>query len=213
MPRTAGFELDREQVLAGALRLLSSQGFGDLTMRKLATELRVTPTAIYYYFPNKDALIDAVVESLFAQLELPPPGPWQERLRTILGSARGIFGGYPGALPYLFSRVSLTPSGLRLTNEAMGWLFEAGFDEEQVGEAALMCAILLIGQSQLEALQSNPATVHPDAPLVADIDFATLPNIVRLVPQFARPVGQREFDYALDLLISDLEHRLPASVR
>lgn len=211
MARTAGFELDREQVIAGALRLLKQHGVDALTMRKLATELGVTPTAIYYYLPTKDALVDAVVESLYARVEAPAEGPWQDRLRGVLHGVRRVLTEFPGALPYVVSRTVSTPSGLRLSNEALGWLLDAGFTEEQVADAAVMLAIFLIGEGQLESFRQGPGVVHTEAPALASIDFSQLGNIMRVAPHMARPVGQVDFDRAVDLLISDLERLLLAT--
>ena len=43
-----------------ALRLLDEYGLPDLTMRHIATALEVQPSALYWHFPNKQALLAAV---------------------------------------------------------------------------------------------------------------------------------------------------------
>ena len=55
-----------------ALQLLDEYGLPDLTMRNLATALGVQPSALYWRFPNKQALLAAVGARILAPLaELP----------------------------------------------------------------------------------------------------------------------------------------------
>ena len=42
------------------------------TIRKLATELDVKPMTIYHHVPNKEAIIDGMVDLVFAEIDLPP---------------------------------------------------------------------------------------------------------------------------------------------
>ena len=44
--------------------MLDRYGLADLTMRRLATELGVQPSALYHHFPNKQALLAAVADEV-----------------------------------------------------------------------------------------------------------------------------------------------------
>jgi len=53
------------QLLAIARRLFAHRGFESTSLRDIAEEAKITKAALYYYFPNKDALYERVViESL-----------------------------------------------------------------------------------------------------------------------------------------------------
>jgi AcrR family transcriptional regulator len=52
-----------------ALHLLDEKGLPDLTMRALATALGVQPSALYWHFPNKQALLAAVSERILAPVD------------------------------------------------------------------------------------------------------------------------------------------------
>ncbi|WP_394215414.1 TetR family transcriptional regulator [Brachybacterium vulturis] len=77
----------RDDVAEMALHLLDEFGLPDLTMRRLATALGVQPSALYWHFPNKQALLAAVSEQILAPLtdihldELPLP-----RAACVLGA-------------------------------------------------------------------------------------------------------------------------------
>ena len=53
--------LDRDDVVDAALELVERGGGDALTMRKLAAELGVSPTTIYWHIGNRDELVLAVV--------------------------------------------------------------------------------------------------------------------------------------------------------
>lgn len=54
--------LERDDVIDAALALVEAGGPEALTMRKLASELGVAPTAIYWHVGNRDALVLAVIQ-------------------------------------------------------------------------------------------------------------------------------------------------------
>jgi TetR/AcrR family tetracycline transcriptional repressor len=66
-PRTSGGStrhagLERDDVIDAALALVESGGGEALTMRKLAGELGVAPTTIYWHVGNRDELVLAVIQ-------------------------------------------------------------------------------------------------------------------------------------------------------
>ncbi len=57
------------QLLNIARRLFARQGFDATSLRDIAEEAQITKAALYYYFPNKDALYERIViESMDALL-------------------------------------------------------------------------------------------------------------------------------------------------
>lgn len=59
-PRPGNGELQRE-ILDQARSLLVAEGVGGLSMRRLGTEVGVSPTSIYLYYKDKNALIHALI--------------------------------------------------------------------------------------------------------------------------------------------------------
>lgn len=65
----------RDEVVDTALRLIEDNDVGALTMRRLAAELGVAVTSIYWHVGNRDALLDLLVERLLADMgEVRPAG-------------------------------------------------------------------------------------------------------------------------------------------
>ena len=49
------------EILAAAARLFQQRGIESTTMSRLATEVGLKQSSLYYYFPNRDAVVAALV--------------------------------------------------------------------------------------------------------------------------------------------------------
>ena len=54
----------RSDVVARAIEVLDEYGLESLTMRRLASELGVQPSALYHHVPNKQSLLAAVADEI-----------------------------------------------------------------------------------------------------------------------------------------------------
>ncbi|MFB7250858.1 TetR family transcriptional regulator [Microbacterium sp. NPDC056234] len=61
---------DRDSVTTTALRLLDDVGLPDLSMRRLATELGIQPSALYWHFDSKQQLLGAIAERILSRIPL-----------------------------------------------------------------------------------------------------------------------------------------------
>jgi AcrR family transcriptional regulator len=57
-------QLHKHDVVAAATAILDNYGIADLTMRRLARELDITPGALYWHFASKQQLLGAVADQL-----------------------------------------------------------------------------------------------------------------------------------------------------
>lgn len=64
--------ITREQILAAAMELLDQRGLPDLTMRKLAAELGIRPSALYWHFPDKQTLLARLADRIIGSAPKPP---------------------------------------------------------------------------------------------------------------------------------------------
>jgi AcrR family transcriptional regulator len=56
------------EILAAAKKLFLQHGVEHATMRRIAAEVGISSTALYVYFPDKLAILDAIAESMFEAL-------------------------------------------------------------------------------------------------------------------------------------------------
>ena len=66
----------RQKILAAAERILRREGAANLTIRRVAADVQLTPMAIYRHFKTKDALIAALVSIGFSI--------WETRLQSAI---------------------------------------------------------------------------------------------------------------------------------
>jgi TetR/AcrR family tetracycline transcriptional repressor len=86
--RRAG--LDRAQMVATALRLVEKEGPGALTMRRLAAELDVTTTTIYWHVGSRDELITEIIRHQSERLAARPIDGATSRER-VMTAARHVW--------------------------------------------------------------------------------------------------------------------------
>jgi AcrR family transcriptional regulator len=84
-PRASGrpARLSRERILDTALILLRETNGKDVSIRRLAHRLEMVPGNLYTYFPNKEALLDALAEYALKSLEIAPSDatlPWDQQI-------------------------------------------------------------------------------------------------------------------------------------
>jgi AcrR family transcriptional regulator len=82
-------QLHRRDVVDKATQLLDEYGIADLTMRRLARELNVSPGALYWHFADKQALLGAVADRILE----PTAGavdeaPWSHRVVSVCAALR-----------------------------------------------------------------------------------------------------------------------------
>jgi len=58
----------RRLILDTARHLLVQDGYSNLSMRKIASEIDYSATSIYLYFDNKDVLLHALIDEGMKQL-------------------------------------------------------------------------------------------------------------------------------------------------
>ncbi len=72
-------QLHKRDVVEAATTLLDTYGIADLTMRRLARELSVSPGALYWHFANKQQLLGAVADRILQSVD-DVPGGWRDRV-------------------------------------------------------------------------------------------------------------------------------------
>ena len=70
--------MNRADVVRRAVAILDAYGLADLSMRRLAGELGVQPSALYWHVANKQTLLAAVADELLRELRCPAlTGDWR----------------------------------------------------------------------------------------------------------------------------------------
>jgi TetR/AcrR family transcriptional regulator, tetracycline repressor protein len=151
--------LTREEVLAAALGIAEAAGLEQLSIRKIAGELGVAPNAIYTYFADKTALLDALFDATLAAMEGPEPGSasWKEELSELMRESRALILSRPYLASLYISRPG-GPNAIRLGESALRMLERGGV----AGPAAVAALRALLTYTIGFAAMEVPRLAEPD---------------------------------------------------
>src|ERR1043166_4205256 len=90
--------LTRERVLRAAIELADDGGIEALSMRKLARELGVEAMSLYNHVRNKSDLVEAMVDLVVGEIELPDEPDWERAIRRCAISAYDTYLRHPMSL-------------------------------------------------------------------------------------------------------------------
>jgi TetR/AcrR family tetracycline transcriptional repressor len=98
-------------------------------MRRLANALGVMPNALYTYFPDKAAILDAVLDDLLGDVKRPRSRVrWRDGLVSLMSSYRRLLLTQPGLIELTVSRPMLGPNAVRLREDMLTLLRRGGLD-------------------------------------------------------------------------------------
>jgi AcrR family transcriptional regulator len=206
--------LSRERVLETAVELADRHGIEWLSMRKLADALGVAAMTLYYYVPNKDELIDGMIDIVFAEIE--PPSPeldWKTAMRRRAVSTREALNRHRWAVGNMEGRTDHGPANLRLHDAVLGCLRAAGFSIEMSVHAYSVQDAYIYGFALQETDMSSEtpddfaAEAQRQMDAYADV-LADYPHLVEVVGGYVAKSGydyDTEFLFGLDLILDGLD--------
>lgn len=205
--------LSRDRVLDAAIRVADRGGVEAITMRRVAQELGVEAMSLYNHVPNKDAILDGVVDAVFAAIELPVAGgaDWREAIRARARSARSVLAQHSWALGLMDSRRNPGSATLRHHDAVLGVLRQAGFSLPMAAHAVSLIDSYVGGFVLQEANLpvSVPADVEEVAGgILANLPADELPYLTEMIVDHALQPGydySGEFGFGLDLILDGLE--------
>jgi AcrR family transcriptional regulator len=126
--------LDLDDLVDTAIGLANDGGLDAVSLRRVARRLDVTPMALYRYVENKEDLLDAMAERLYAEVIAETPmGDWWDVLADLARSTRRVLLAQPWAAP-LFARPLAGPSSLALDELLRDALRRGGFSSADARE-------------------------------------------------------------------------------
>jgi TetR/AcrR family transcriptional regulator, tetracycline repressor protein len=117
-------------VVTQARAIAARHGLENLTMRRLADALGVMPNALYTYFPDKAAILDAVLDDLLGDVQRPRRGlSWRQGLVSLMSSYRKVLLTHPELIALTVSRPMYGANALRLREELLTLLRRGNLDD------------------------------------------------------------------------------------
>jgi len=141
--------LTKRAVVDRALALGDAEGLEALTIRRIATELGVTPMALYWHFRNKEELLAGLGDRIWSELDtdVDESAPWDSQLRGLLESLLHVLRSHPCASQLILEGEKQSDAALVASETALAVLQRGGFDPEhavEITRSALFTALTLV---------------------------------------------------------------------
>ena len=202
--------LDRDRVLAAALRLMDADGLDALTMRRLASELDVEAMSLYYHVPGKAALLEGLAECVLAEVQLPSgeARDWHDASRAVARALRDNARAHPHAMPLIASLGLGSSAARRHTEDVLGVLGAAGLAPHAAFTAFLVIRSYVLGYVLWEIQHAKAKAAGTIAATEPGL-LMTAPHLATLANFIATFDNDAEFERGLEVIVTGLGSVVP----
>jgi AcrR family transcriptional regulator len=202
-----------------ALAVLDREGLDGLTMRRVAEELGTVAGALYWHLANKEELLHLLIDRVVSELELPDPDPsrWEEQLKDVGRSMRGLLKRHRDIARVTLGRVPMGPNLVRVIEWQLALLRGAGLPDSTAALTGDFLA-LYVGAFVYEESLPTPSPAEDDASPVEMIamvrDYFTslpsdrFPHTVALAGELTRADRDERFEFGLEVIVHGLRAQM-----
>lgn len=197
----------RDEVVEAALRLIEDRDVTALSMRRLAAELGVAVTSIYWHVGNRDALLDLLVERLLADMgDVRPAGRTpRARISSLLRQWRQRLWDRPHLIAVAHERGQTAAMFQPLQAALSAELRTVGLLGREAANAIRVLQVHVVSSVVMARAAERGPDTNPTDPSV----WATSGGDADLVAALAEPLDYDEvFTMGVDALLDKL---VPAS--
>ncbi|WP_307808182.1 TetR/AcrR family transcriptional regulator C-terminal domain-containing protein [Streptomyces oryzae] len=155
--RRPGFS--RAAIIAAAVALADAEGLDAVTMRRVAAEVGAGVMSLYSYAPDKDTLLELMLDHVSGELPTatPPTGDWRADLKAVAHDQRALMLRHPWLPATLTTRRTLGPNALAFLERALAALRPTGLDGAAKLEVFAQLTSFVAGHVGYELSQAGSA--------------------------------------------------------
>jgi TetR/AcrR family transcriptional regulator, tetracycline repressor protein len=205
-PRGRPNAVERDDLLDATLRIIDSEGTDAVTMRRLATELGVSPMAAYRHVSSKDELLRLAAAAVVRGMPAPAPGTsWPDALQAFFEIFHDRLLEHPGVARLFGGQTFLSETVYAVSDPVFQTLLDAGFDPDTAVSLFMACASTSIGSALLEAAAAEHAEEPGDTMIL--ISAAKYPAIAAVAGYLPSRQSPQKHSQALRALIAGYRTR------
>lgn len=145
-PEEARPQLTRARVVQKALEVLNQEGFDGLTMRRLADALGIKAASLYNHVGDKNELLALMADAICAKIpDLDSSKPWRQQAEAMGRQFRRVLMEFRDGAQVLAATPPVGPNRLRLIEQLLRALKDAGFSPAEVAAAAFVANSYVVG--------------------------------------------------------------------
>jgi AcrR family transcriptional regulator len=202
-------DLDKDEILAAALRVVDEGGIEALTMRRVAGALGVAPMSLYKHVDTREEIVAGLLDRALQAIDVEANAalPWDDQLRQILSSAHATFVEHPGLLQVMMLQPISAAAGMRAVERILAILRTAGFDGGDAVEVVAALHSYTFGFSVQQRVRTA-STTRAHRENLRRLPAADFPNVRELAADFSDWASDAQFASGLDLLLKGAADRL-----
>jgi AcrR family transcriptional regulator len=192
-------------IVSTAVALADRGGIAAVTMRGVAARLGVEAMSLYHHVADKQALLGAASERVWAGVASETSGSWQDSVRTIALSAHHVLLEHAWVL-----EVASSAGGterMRVIEALLGQLARAGLPPADIYEGYHLIDGLILGYTAQEASYRRPVTLGADESSIPD-DFVQVREHASAHTDPARDRSSTGLEWGLDLALNALARKV-----
>lgn len=194
-------------VLEAARAIARRDGVQAISMRRLADRLGVAANAIYTYFPDKAALLDALLDDLLGEIAVPArSADWRAPLVAILRGTRRLLLSHADLIPLYLARPGRGANAMRLGDAMLESLAAGDVSGRAAADALRILLIYTLGFAAQEApRRGDPSGVARIRASEAAFRGAEhLPHLRELSAELAHHADEQTFELGLRWLLAGI---------
>ncbi len=211
-PRRA---LTEDEILDATLQLLDEGGANGASVRGIAAKVGVAPNAVYTYFPDKAAIITALVERLFGEVDhgvfADRGQPWRQRVESLAIELRARLAAHPGAATLIIGQPRTGPHALALNERLLELFADAGLTPTDAARASHLLFGYVFSSVTLDLADLNqpgsPTTAERIAArhqAFADAPAGQFPRVVAAAATMASNISTEQYLWGLHRLLDGI---------
>lgn len=209
--------LSPDGILRSALAIADRDGLAGLTVRKLATELAVSPMAVYRHYENKAAIVHDLVDLVVGDYEVTAHAgaDWREWAATCFLRMRYALCVHPEIIPLVDHATSQGSNALAVMEEVLDRLREAGIEAATAAQLFQVLMAYTIGSVVMMDAESRRRVAGHTEDIEEQLRQQRLrfevlprgryPNVVELAPHLAQLFGDESFRRVIWRILEDVE--------
>ncbi|MBA2950012.1 TetR/AcrR family transcriptional regulator [Streptomyces himalayensis] len=194
--------LSTDRIVETARALVDAEGLAAVSTRRLAAELGVSGPSLYNHFRTKDEILEAVADSISAQVDLSmfeDGRDWRTALHDWAVSYRAALSEHPNIVPVLAQGPGRRPAGLRVADAVFGAMVAAGWPPAQATSIGALMRYFVMGS----ALGSFAGGFVDDETAYDPSDYPHLGK-AHLLAERRQQIDGRAFETGLQALLDGL---------
>jgi AcrR family transcriptional regulator len=211
--------LTPDDVVQAAMQIADEEGLAAVTMHAVAARLGFTTMAIYRYFPNKEALFDAIVDAGMGKPPHPkePRGDWRAELTQWAFAKRAMLCARPWLAELPFVAAPHGPNWLSWLEAVIDSLSGTGLGSADMGEMLSIIdgytrgasdTAISLAQSRARGISAQEWAAAVGADLGRAIGDPRFPNFAALLtsPTDGQPRTMDEsFNFGIQRVLDGIE--------